>query len=1669
MYINKVDDLIDRIIDDLYTEVILKNKMFDKLKNEVNFIKSQRYINEIITDYIKTIPSSEITDIVKKGDSYVNIFDTLQRYIVIYIFLTLGFFYKGKADNFINNIIEYSRNQIEYSLKIDNFFNSESNSLVIKLFYMCKNIIILLSKDTIKADYIRKEPYATETMEFIGNLSNEFIDAGFRLKGLNGDVSAQAHNIIKTIIILLVYKINDKKNLYTMIEQTELSEGEYMFIDVIEAMSQTINFSTIESLLSKDDIFDGLAYDIWDDMEEVEKQNKNFISNEEKINEMINAGIIVPILDDFLLYHRDNERYDKITTSAVKKKEDTKVRYIIGKIDTTTELYSEAAKKDSTLKANIMKNFSVPLYNRKAILRNNIEDIKIINKFINQGKRNIENNDYFNDLVFYRRYSYVNFKDFEKFGFSNHFNKTITSVRAVNFEKDKDFKQNNIYNRLQLRVGAKDSIANIVGFMIPSNVKPIQCIKVADVINIRDLNKKNNNGFELFLSFFKKSIIKKEQHKSSVYWLFDQNIDKVRIDKIDTKDTTTQQDMVKAMVTELYNRIIKEIYYEIIDKLDEQEKITLNNATNIIKRVEDDILGVRLSSDMYQELEKYIFENKIVTFEKDQIIESDILYGLEGDTYKLPTYKVNENINVNRLVIDLSHVDEAGKIIEAESVDGICQHLITWDNIAMIRKDNYSEYMRQLYNFIQQYVIENTQSEYICKSCGFYLDIKKYIQDGVFDEEKGFITFSMPMETNLEDIPEYEKYQFSIKIMDKNIEKIASSVGISYFVGNNTSVKWRRKGIIKNTIDMVIQNNQLLSKTFKERNENKVKLYGISKALSNLFIFEMENNIFQTSTKDKDQEQFKMIKRNNITSYITIFLILELNESQISFFTSDKKNMCDIRIFDKVYPSLFAGLRIKKNNTNDTVDITKYKILCYLIYMISCRIAKHRLWYSPQLTDKNIQKMIPIVQRYIVHTCVDVINSVLENSFQSAVSYIFEVFRVRFYSKLNSIFKDNDYYNLLKEQSNFSYVTARKRAHLKPISNELISFVYNTPQWKIYVPVKFFPSYIDKIKIQLNGISNITNCPNGEFHKWKLEGKNLVCKLCKTFMKNISYNENETIQVIDKYKITRANLLAQKFCLFDGQLHQYVYDSVSKQNICIKCGKSSEYKYNSSELKQVDQMIDTINGNRRLKYSVSLQEHQTDENSDNQYIQQVINKNSENIKKDFDKEKPLKYLDTFIDMVQSSIGNEIKGDYPIQLRNNTYIIDHDHFGNDLGGKNIIITEADNKIFHKSAHPHFKTDVIYYTDKSSTRVDVFYDTITRKLLGYKEASRDYVDIKKTDKKIKINYSIYNKIKLLGYSGEYINIDDNYQDIKSKYLDDINNTLLPNNESQQDKELNRIIEADNKIEKNKQEMYKFIVRDISRIRIDNLKRTILEFQRIFNRILNNYTLEKKVTETENITKNQNPTFEKEITNYFSEKMNQLVDKYKKKLKNISVKEKSGKHQVFKHWKGINRGIFVENFDDKYFNFDSELLEADNISRYDANSNMILYYIIHEFTMLLKLNEGYMKSNICNFLVEFIDRIFFRYNTENLYINNDIKRFMYILKSVGFLKENEEEIKSETQGFYEEYVEDEDETEDTIEIKIDEEEELDAIDMDVDIGDMEEGFASTYDNLMEFEESY
>ena len=147
MYINKIDSLLDKIIDDFYNRVIISNtdsgKEFKKIIQEPNFIKFQPQINKLLINYTESINEKDITSIINNQDAIVSVTDMLKRYINYYFFLMIGLFYKTKSETFINNIIEFSKNQPSFKYKSTNFFNSESNSNIIKYSGMIKNIMTI--------------------------------------------------------------------------------------------------------------------------------------------------------------------------------------------------------------------------------------------------------------------------------------------------------------------------------------------------------------------------------------------------------------------------------------------------------------------------------------------------------------------------------------------------------------------------------------------------------------------------------------------------------------------------------------------------------------------------------------------------------------------------------------------------------------------------------------------------------------------------------------------------------------------------------------------------------------------------------------------------------------------------------------------------------------------------------------------------------------------------------------------------------------------------------------------------------------------------------------------------------------------------------------------------------------------------------------------------------------------------------------------------------------------------------------------------------------------------------------------------------------------------------------------------------------------------------------
>jgi hypothetical protein len=1634
MYINKIDELIDKIIDDFYLTTVSENKTFQKILQDVDYIKYQKEINNIMIEYTRKINIKEIQDLVKSNNAVHQIFESLKKYIAFYMFLTIGFFYTEKEDLFINNIIEFTKNQTNYNYKIENFFNSDTNSLLIKYNKIVSNIINILNADQSKIDKMKIKPEFTETIKFLNELGGDYIANKFQLKNLKNSVGIQAHNIIKTLIIVFLYKKTDKKDFFKMLEASEITEGDYMFIDIVVPIKKTIDYSAIEKILESATFSDGdktktknLPYYIWKYFTEYDdNKTKPPLSHDEKIIRLINSGILIPISDDFLLYHKDSENYDKvIDETKVKKKEDTKIKYIINKIDKVKEYYSEQIKNDDKSRSEIKKIFYPPLLSRKAILINVKEDINIINKFINMGKQNVENLDYFRDLEQYKLYPYINFNDFEKYGMTVQLSKTIDVVRYVSFAKSGEFKQLSSNNIIQTRVGSKDMLLNIVGFMIPSTKTPLQCIPIKNVIDIRTLagkeNLKQQNGVYLILDYLRETYMNIRKHISSVTWIFDEEKDNISEESYEQESKFSMQDRIKHIVAYLYDKIQDELL-NIISNVLSKEKITIQEGYEIIDYFKKNIFDIPQNSDIHIELEKKLF-SLIEKLEPYYDKKEDFIYGLEEeDKDKNKKIKKPKN-NIPIVKINLSSIDEYGEIKENIVTNGICQHNITQDKIASINKKDFTKYSEELYKFIQQYVILNVNNDPICKSCGANLDIKKYIEEGEFDNDtKTFVSYSTPININLEDIIGYEKFKIAIRQMDKLIEKIATVSNILHLIKGSITVRSKRKLIIKNTIDLINNHNKKIkiARERKEKNSEKQKNYGVNKNYSNMWNFELVNDIFVFSSKDIDV--YKPIKTNNVIVYLIFFILMEITESHVMYMGDDKKKHCNFSIFDKAMEPLFGGLKIISNNKGDTKNITDYKILCYMIYIIACTITTStKMWYFNPPKDAKKGSIIPMMQKSIIHTLIDVINSVLEVAIGDGNNeIIYKMLTARFFKKMQTVFNDEDLYKRLKKDSVASSSGDKKASILVTQGYVKLTGKYKpmdflVPERRICkCPTMQIPKleYIPD-QYHIRGISNISNCDDGNFHEFKPEKNTIVCIKCKKNAKDINYNEKTSLEIKGKFKDILNSEFASQICLIDGMLHTFEI-SESGENICQKCKKREDSKYSDEEIKQIQDLVIRVN-EEKSKKMFEMENGVTEfSNKKLDYINTAVGK----LKSEFNKDKKIgmEFLGGLMDEIQKTIGNEF---HNFHLTENLYIIDHDHIGNMLE-KNIVILESQKKMMEKQNHPFFKTNVLYYTNHKYGKIDVFYDATTKILLGYKEENKNFILNKKYDRRIKLSYSILNKIKLLGYKTPFINIESMYQSV----MENRNN-----------------INTDNNIISQK------IIINIINDRITQLKKVILNLKIILSRILNGHNDEISADE------------------YHKSKINQLIEKYKKKIINPIINDKSGNNTIFKHWKAITNGINIENIDNIKLDYDfskNKILSFEEINKIDNAGNLLTYFIYKELSKFFEYNDNkVLKSFIAHFIVDFVNTIFDIFNEEKDNSNVEIKRFVYLLTSITHIEEIEEKSGAQNlEGIYSEY-QDSDEEKTSEEKEQREEQEYDniqeneAYDIDVDQEDiMEEG---------------
>ena len=1602
MYVNKIDELIDKIIDNFYNDNIKKNSLFDKLKSEINFVKNQSVINKIISNFAKKININEIKTIIDKEENINRIINVIKRYIAYYIFLIIGYYYPDKKDHiYINNIVEYSKLQADTTFKIDNFFNSENNSIIIKYFKLIKDIIYVINLEDKKNLNITKYKTAILFLNNIGAVDIKNL--------LIGNTVDKAHNLIKIIIFSELYNKQERKYIFKLLYDIEKEAGEYIDIDIVVSTKATIDYSSIENILSLNQLKSGYASKVYELLDDYlnGKYSEKMLSINKKIDYLIHNKIIVPIVDDFLRFHKDSEKSEFDKNS---KSKDTKIKYIVDKTDSVSELYSDNVKKNPELKKEIEKKLYVPLSYRKVTLINDTEEIRVINKIHNIGFQFIKENEYYFDLVNYKLYPYINFKDFKNDGFNfTVYDKIIDLIRYSTFE----FKKANekiSKNSLQLRIGSNDMNINIVGFMFNIFNKPLECLQLSNFTDIRKYKFKNkiyDNGYQATYTLLKNNFLKNKKINKSLYWIFNQEKDKIKMDTYEEINNINKSDTLKLIISKLYDDLILHMGINLKNKFLNIKETYPYYAMKYLKKYQTKFFKLDKNSNLYNEILSIITNQKFINVDTGYDYNEDKIPGSTGKLIKIPVISGKKQKDDIIYIKLLKEKNISKTEIMYMTNDAVCQHNLKWYQINLKKRNNPSEFNEELFKFIEKYVMENNEQDYVCKSCGLLLPIKKYMQDGIYDTSQGkFITFYLPIETQLEEIKEYEKFNKSIRNIDKLIEKICSIADITAYVGSASSNRLARQGLIKSVIDLIILHNKTLKTTnLKQRSSKLEQMYGINTKLSNLFSFELDDTIFTYSSKDTDK--YKILKFNNILVYIIVVLILELNDNQIVNLKNDK--FCNFFLYQKVGSKLFDNLKIVQNIGQDIREINDYNVLTFTIYYFSCLLARFKIWnYS---YGGNLKTSFPLVQMMAIHTLIDIFNSILEVDIDQIKNknFIYKIFITKFFIKLDTDFKDNtiiDRVKIQKQNQDRKLELTTRKNNITEIPGKQIlgnmvdyddkymhlSFIKVCNNSLFIVPTR------KNTRPVYNNLSSITNCEDGEFHKWKMIGKRLQCGNCSVFYDEIKKDKNnETIK--NNYKKKVLNKLANKYCKL-GYYHEF-----NINNICTKCGVNECGQISLPDLLKLEKNVKQIKKNQIDKNIIIT--NQLKESLKNKSIayKSII----DNIKQKYSSNKNFNYIDKLLDNIHSVIGKNINiNNSNLYTKNNVYIINHNRYGNILKD-NIIINEYDNLIQTKLNHDFFKTDVIYYTNKKEGNVQTFYNKLTRLYLGYREPNREYVLSDNKNIHIQINYSIYNRLIQLGYNYKLINISDKINELSKHY--DINT----------DEE--QIIEN--------------IIGNISRNRIHRLKKMIVDFNRSLYQIKYNFDINNSVDKINNITKT-----------------------YMQKLKNIKI---NGDIQVLQNWKAIVSSINYKKADVININTKTKYVDVNDILKYDNSGNLILFYMVQEMNNLIDTNsEKFVKVNIVYLIIDLINYYYNLYNIESKSINKELRKFKYILKSELYVIDMEKkgyDLEGSVEGIYDEYM-DKDELTNEIKLeKIDEDvERLGAL--DIDTGMEDDVYGSDYD---------
>ena len=962
MYTDIADEILDDILDKLY---IQGNKVYTK--KDINNIELDKFINKFMSSY-----SNDTLDKYSNKDVQNQIKHIYSEYVFYYILTNISILHTEKS--FIKLLLPLKKTSIVNSKLLS------VKTTLEQIMYIVKNT------KNIKDGKIILDNTYDKTLKIYNDLS-ELFTSNLKSKDIY-------HSVIKYVLFQVLFINSDKSELYSIIEEYELEQLESKFIEIVESTTQQINYVTLEKLLSDEQYDDTFINDIYDML--INDEDEESMTLDDKVKLIFKRKMLIPITDEFLRYNKNTELYDHSTNIdpnvRTNKKNNTKIKYIINKMNDVIDYY----------KNGNCKHFYQPLIYRKAVLVNNSEEMDILKNLKNTQNKTDDQISHLEELTIMRKYPYQNFRDFKSYGFEFESDEGIDSIRYSNIEYLRDPKYDFAKSQnIDWRTMVTETHSNIIGVALPmiTGEKSFLHTVIGKLSNIDD---KKHSNIANIIRMFKQQLIMNKSYNKINYWIFDKEKDIMK--KFNEISNFPQDEYFKFLLGYIYDEMAELTFEKIINTLSVTKFTTFNDVLTLINAMEKEY--VSLTDEKKHKLYQYIFTEYAPQHKDIYDIGEDYIPG-----QKQPLIPLTESLMIDdtKKPIIRDNVDMCDNVVDHYE-NAHCQHLLTWNRIKRLRMKYPNKFNQKLHVFIKEFVMENLDKEFICKSCSELVDLKRYLADWTSSTEEG-MSLTLALQTSLENIPEYEKYTVAIKNMERIMEKISGSVALPHFIGAKPGAKKKRQESIKMMIDLM--NAQYEKMKIMDANDRKKrpfdaeKKYGIDSKLTQFFMFELKNDIFTYSSKEIDK--FKKPKLNNIVTFILLLLLIEMSSNVIQNFSSEKT--LNYYIFDKIGFDLFEGIFIRINAANDVTPIKNYKVLCYVIFMLSGYVVKYNMWVSENTDKKSLINALD--QKIVIHTFIDILNSILNFNKDNATNYIYEYFARKFFIKLNNVYKGEDANTLL--------------------------------------------------------------------------------------------------------------------------------------------------------------------------------------------------------------------------------------------------------------------------------------------------------------------------------------------------------------------------------------------------------------------------------------------------------------------------------------------------------------------------------------------------------------------------------------------------------------------------------------------------------------------------------